>query len=888
MSTKTLLISSVLSGFLLFLAVGVFFAGTSELLEQAGSYQEKGQYEQAEAIYLQIISNYPGTDYAFQAQKNLAILYVLWDKQPEADATLGQLVTDFCKHPGITQAVWQIAKEYQQTKKYDKALELHQYNVQQFSPDKHAMWSQVEIVYSLIDSGDAAADAAYDKLITVFSEQETLPKEIHQVAMKYSGSGQSEKAYALHQYNVEHFPGYKGLDVIWSQSELIRLDLQAGFYESACAGAEALLGWPPDQNDLPREIHVTAKRFAEAGKHDKAYELYRYNIEHFPKDMYAMWSQAEIVYSYIRDANDTAAADAAVDKLLTVFSKQPTLPKEVYQIADVYSKAGRYDKAIQLHNYNVDNFPANQYAMLSQVDIVYSYIRVAEDVNDTAVDAAVDKLLTIFSGQPTLPERICEVAKKLDGAKKTEKALQLHRYNVDHFPTDKYAMWSQVEIVESYIRDANDTGADEACDKLLSLFSDQESLPKEVYQVAEVYNKANRSDKAVELCRYIVERWPSSDHALLAQRDLTIRSIDADDEFAAQADVDKLLSDFCEHQSISQVIHAVAQHYERAKGNLEKALELHRYNVEHFSSDMYAMWSQVEIVKSHIRDGNDAGADEAFNKLLTEFGEQPTLPKEIYQVGDEYAKALNYDKAGALYQYVITNWPDTEYEMWAKSGMVKLDIYCGNDANVQPALDQLIADFNDHPGLPEAVFVIGEQYYYKAFDDPKKCIKVKSEESLYKAKDIWERIVAQWPESKSIGLKHAQYFSAVCYRRFGEYEKALSHYQKVVDNWPDYQYAWSAQYLIGICYEKLKNFGSLPESEASLKMEQAYKAVVEQYPDCAMVPTASLKLGHLNMKRSQKIEAVQYFVLFLATARPNDPRITSVESHLEKLKGEEK
>jgi outer membrane protein assembly factor BamD (BamD/ComL family) len=77
MSTKTLLISSIVSAVLLFLVAGVFFAGTTELLGQAGSYQEKGQYEQAEAIYQQIVTSYPGTDYAFEAQKNLAILYVL-------------------------------------------------------------------------------------------------------------------------------------------------------------------------------------------------------------------------------------------------------------------------------------------------------------------------------------------------------------------------------------------------------------------------------------------------------------------------------------------------------------------------------------------------------------------------------------------------------------------------------------------------------------------------------------------------------------------------------------------------------------------------------------------------------------------------------------------
>jgi tetratricopeptide (TPR) repeat protein len=719
MSTKTLLITSVLSAFLLLLAVGVFSADISELLEQAETYQEKEQYEQAESTYLQIISNYPGTDYAFQAQKNLAILYVLWGKQPEADAAFQQLVADFYEHTGISQAVWQIAKEYEQTKKYDKALELYQYNVEHFPKDMYAMWSQVEIIYSLIESGDAAAaDAACDKLITVFSEQETLPKEIHQVAMRFSGSGQNDRAYALHKYNVGHFPGYKGLDVIWSQSEMIRLDLQAGFYESACAGAEALLAWPPDQNDLPREIHVTAKRFAEAGKHDKAGELYRYNIEHFSGDMYAMWSQVEIVYSYIRDTNDIAATDAAVDKLLTVFSKQPTLPKEIYQIADVYGKAGRYDKAIQLHNYNVDNFPANQYAMLSQIDIVYSSC--IRDTNDTAVDAAVDKLLTIFSGQPTLPERICEVAKKLDGAKKTEKALLLHWYNVDHFPTD-----------------------------------------------------------------------------------------------------------------------------------------------------MYAMWSQVEIVYFQIRDGNDAGADEAFDKLVTLFADQPTLPKEIYQVGDEYAKALNYDKAGALYHYVIANWPDTEYEMWARTGIVKLDIYLGNDANVQPALDELIADFNDQPALPEAVFVIGEQYYNQAFSDMNEGLSAEAAKNFQKTVAVWEKIIQQLPASAAYTPRF-YYITAVVYsQELSQYTKGIEHYQRIVDDWPDYEFAWHAQYFIGMYYERLLKSGGIEESEALQKIEQSYIEVVENYTDSKSAPHAALDLGRINFNREQWIEAVYYFDLFLQKSDNN-------------------
>jgi tetratricopeptide (TPR) repeat protein len=149
-------------------------------------------------------------------------------------------------------------------------------------------------------------------------------------------------------------------------------------------------------------------------------------------------------------------------------------------------------------------------------------------------------------------------------------------------------------------------------------------------------------------------------------------------------------------------------------------------------------------------------------------------------------------------------------------------------------------------------------------------------------------LTAQLPDSKSIGLKHAQYFTAVCYRRVGEYEKALMHYQKVVDNWPDYQFAWSAQSLVGSCYKRLRDLGKLPASEANPKIEQAYQAVLENYPDSAAVPSSSLKLAHLYLELDRNIEAAVYFEIFLATANPTDPRIESVEARLGKLKGEEK
>ena len=119
----------------------------------------------------------------------------------------------------------------------------------------------------------------------------------------------------------------------------------------------------------------------------------------------------------------------------------------------------------------------------------------------------------------------------------------------------------------------------------------------------------------------------------------------------------------------------------------------------------------------------------------------------------------------------------------------------------------------------------------------------------------------------------------------GEYENAIEYYQTVVDNWPDYEHAWSAQYLIGSCYERLRSSGSLPESEANSKIEQAYEAVVEKYPDCSLVKPALQKLGWLNFKKGQLALAAEYWELFLEMADPDDPCTKRVKDKLEELEG---
>jgi len=81
--------------------------------------------------------------------------------------------------------------------------------------------------------------------------------------------------------------------------------------------------------------------------------LHEYNVETYPGDANAMWSQADIFELYIPDGNDLtdedwAAADAAAAKLLSAFAGNPKLAKAVRRVGKVYNARGRPDKAMEV------------------------------------------------------------------------------------------------------------------------------------------------------------------------------------------------------------------------------------------------------------------------------------------------------------------------------------------------------------------------------------------------------------------------------------------------------------------------------------------------------------------------------------------------------------
>ncbi|MDH4240365.1 MAG: tetratricopeptide repeat protein, partial [Phycisphaerae bacterium] len=208
----------------------------------------------------------------------------------------------------------------------------------------------------------------------------------------------------------------------------------------------------------------------------------------------------------------------------------------------------------------------------------------------------------------------------------------------------------------------------------------------------------------------------------------------------------------------------------------------------------------------------------------------PLLSSEaLIDMAGKYEKSRKYEEARSIYQQIVRQYPDS-----SEAGRARLDIPKMNllslfdskeEAAAQAALDSLIADFNDHPDLPEALYEVAK----KRYQDSGK---------YERANSIYERITTQWPGSEydlksqrnlvisyismgetgqaqkaldklalefneDPGLAGALLSIAEIYRKSKKYEEAKSIYETVVTDYPGTERALKAQKKLAIVYVDL-------------------------------------------------------------------------------------
>ena len=702
-------------------------------------------------------------------------------------------------------------------------------------------------------------------------------------AETYETQGYYERAEEIYKTIVTDYPGTD--NALKAQKKLTILYITWHKGLQAEAAFQELVTKFSENEHIANAVYDLAVRYNGLKKHRWAIKFYQYVLDNWPAAEFAVQAQGGLAKSNII-LGKAEAAQAAVDKLIANFSGHPDLPEVLDGVAGRYRQSDKYEEAKSIYQQVIQRYPDSSYARRAQLDIsrinVLSLIKLGEDA---AAQAAIEKLLADFSEyEPVehVADVVHAVAMHYRGLGKYEKAIEFYQYVIDNWPQIESAVWAQGGVAKSNIALGNEAAAQAAIEKLLTGFSGhkyEHIATNAVYDIAGQYRGLKKYEKAIKLYQSILDKWPQSKSAVESQKYIAISNILLGKMGAAQLAIDKLIANFSGQSDLPKALYAIARRY-RWSEKYEEAESVYQQIAQQYSDSSQAKKAQLNVLRTKalflIESGNDSEAKTVIDKLVADFFSHRALPEALHDIARVYKKSRKYEEAKNIYQQIIQQYPDSPYAGKARLDVPKINVLSliesGDDDAVQAAaIDSLIADFNDHSYLSDAVFVIGEKYYNKAFEKKNEGLDEQAKDCFRKTIAVWERTITELPPSAAYTPRF-YYITAVIYsQELGQYAKGIEYYQHIVDNWPDYQYAWHAQFFIGMYYERLRNSGGISESEANPKIEEAYQAVVEKYPGSKSAKDACLKLGQMSFKIGQWVEAAVYFELFLEKA-PDDPR----------------
>ena len=164
-----------------------------------------------------------------------------------AQSEIDGIATDLPGHPDLQWYFLNIANQYEQLGKNseaDRVNSLYQQIIKN-SPDGLSAgkvgleYSRAEVLFLAISQKDDEAKAAFDKLITDFSDHPDLLNTLYWIAQNYEGLGRYEESKSIYQQIIQNYPDSS---LIWHAQFLagrINQDLaKAGVISQAEANAK--------------------------------------------------------------------------------------------------------------------------------------------------------------------------------------------------------------------------------------------------------------------------------------------------------------------------------------------------------------------------------------------------------------------------------------------------------------------------------------------------------------------------------------------------------------------------------------------------------------------------------------------------------------------------
>lgn len=605
---------------------------------------------------------------------------------------------------------------------------------------------------------------------------------------------QYEQAEAIYQQIIEASAGTE--DALAGQRELTCFYISTNRQAKAATAYQKMLEDFEGFEGLPTAVMEVADEFRDNKRYSEALGVYQEVLKQWPSSEVGLQAQRGVVQANIL-LGDESNAQAAFDEMVSEYGRHSGIAEAIYSIGRCFGKTGKYERAVEFFEYVEQNWPASQMVVWSKMG---SVVAGAGLDSNSAVEAAMGKLQA----------RGISVA--------DARVVVLHLGDFCR-----------------YLVEIDDRREPVTINKLLGDFQQQDARAA-VDHMGDLYRDTRKYDKAAELFECVADTWAQSSRAIESQSNIVKMYISIGDEPNATAHFDNLISKFGEDEGIAAAVENVAQEYLEF-GSTQKAYEKFKYIIEHWPGSGRAVWAKTGMVMSRIRAMDFEEAEAELWELLDKYSMDKELPAGMHEIVEEYRNVGAYDTGRELFGWLLENWQQGDKTMLElQVGVALQSIRLRELDKAAAAVDKLIADYNDNPNLAKGLFQIAEEYYMEGFRHENQGLVAESKYYFAQAVNVWEKIIADMPESEYAAEGSLHCGDACCI--LGEYDQALWLYQHLVDNWPQHKYAPHAQFLVAHTCQDLINRGIMPEAEAMPLIRQAYDRILADYADSEMAERA--------------------------------------------------
>lgn len=482
---------------------------SNQMYETAICLYDKNHYALAVGIYDCLLRDYPDSRQAVNIKRLKIQSLLKMNKLIEAGAEL-EGMSAYTDRPEYLQQMYEISKAFMEAGYREKGIELYRSIAETFHNTEYGLICQGALIIHDIQRKDKhAAQAQYTQMLSNFAVHPMLSREIYHVAGVYAVHGQTDKAIALHRYNVQqHGETDYGR---WSNVELILNLIRNKDYDAAQEECGVFLNRYPADPTLGKELYILAREFVKAGDRDRGFQLHLDNVRHAKECDHTRWSNVEVVYYYI-DKGDFENAKSACLSFVKRYADHPDLGKELGNILNRYAASGNMAQAEGLCQSVLQAYPNNPKVIWMQSGLAGVYL---DQMADSEADAAFEKLLVDYAGNPELNAAVKNLGRYCaDKYSDAGKAVQFYSRFLDRYSSHPNAVEIETERIGVYIDLKAADQADAAIRSLALKNPNNPNMAQLINEFADHCRGAELYHKAIDLNQMVLARNPAADRQL--------------------------------------------------------------------------------------------------------------------------------------------------------------------------------------------------------------------------------------------------------------------------------------------------------------------------------------------------------------------------------------